>query len=210
MSTAGTNPPDGRQSPSPPPDNDPQQAGGWQHPAPLPQQRTGGVGQPADLGPRFVARLLDFILLGVVSSTIGTLLVVGALLGSDVGLLSAWGVEPAESYVANAASSAFSVVISLGYFALMESKLGQTLGKMLLRLQTRGRDGGRPTFGQALKRNAFTAIPILGIIPFLGFVSGLLSLLAVITIAATISSDTVTRRGWHDRLADGTTVVRVG
>jgi hypothetical protein len=81
---------------------------------------------------------------------------------------------------------------------------------MLLKLQTRGPDGGNPTFEQALKRNAFTAIGVLGIIPFMGFLAGLLSLAAVIMIAVTISNNTATRRGWHDDFAGGTQVVKIG
>jgi uncharacterized RDD family membrane protein YckC len=92
----------------------------------------------------------------------------------------------------------------------MEFSRGQTLGKMLVRLQTQGPGGGRPTLGQALKRNAFTAIPVLGVIPYFGVISGLLNLLAVITIAVTISRNRTTRRGWHDDFAGGTTVVRLG
>jgi hypothetical protein len=63
---------------------------------------------------------------------------------------------------------------------------------------------------QALKRNAFTAIGILGIVPFLGLVASLLMLAAVIMIAVTISNNTTTRHGWHDDFAGGTQVIRIG
>jgi uncharacterized RDD family membrane protein YckC len=101
-----------------------------------------------------------------------------------------------------------SALIALAYFTLMEANRGQTIGKMLLKLQTRGPGGGRPTTQEALRRNAFTAIPILGIIPVLGALAGLLSFIAMITIAVTISRNTVTRQGWHDDYAGGTTVMR--
>jgi uncharacterized RDD family membrane protein YckC len=194
------------------------QAGAWQpqqqpppgatvRPAPGP---TGAIGQPADLGPRFVARLLDFILLGLVTGILGSVVVAGMLLGSHGSMFSTWGVGRSTSYPANAVSSVISAVIALGYFTLLESRRGQTLGKMLLKLQTRGPGGARPTVQQALRRNAFTAIPVLGVVPVLGAVSGLLSLIAVITIAVTIHRNTTTHRGWHDDFAGGTTVVRVG
>ena len=67
-----------------------------------------------------------------------------------------------------------------------------------------------PDNAGAVRRNAFTAIPVLGVIPVLGAYSGLLSLIAIITIAVTIRRDTTSHRGWHDDFAGGTTVVRVG
>jgi uncharacterized RDD family membrane protein YckC len=205
----------------------PQQAGGWQQaPSPggwqqPPPQAPGGtswpgpgwggrVGQPADLGPRFLARLVDFVLLGIVSAIIGGIIVAGLVLGSSGNFFSTYGVGRGGSYAANALSSVISALITWGYFTLMESSRGQTLGKMLLKLRTVGPGGDRPTFEQALKRNAFTAIPILGVIPVVGFLSGLLSLVAVITIAVTINRNTATRRGWHDDFAGGTDVVRTG
>jgi uncharacterized RDD family membrane protein YckC len=200
----------GTGNPTPPPGAD--RAGQWR-PGPVPppaSQPTGQIGQPADLGPRFLARLIDFVLLGVVSGIIGSLLVVGMLMGPDGSVFSTWGVPRSSSYAANAVSSVISAVLTLGYFSLMEFSRGQTLGKMLVKLQTRGPDGDRPTLGQALKRNAFTAIPVLGVLPYFGVISGLLNLLAVITIAVTINRDTTTRRGWHDDFAGGTTVVRLG
>jgi uncharacterized RDD family membrane protein YckC len=189
-----------------------QRAGGWQPGAtPRPGRGpAGGIGQPAGLGPRFLARLLDFILLGVVTGILSSVVVAGMLLGSHAGVLSTWGVGRSTSYPANAVSSAISALIALGYFTLMESSRGQTLGKMLLKLQTLGPGGGRPTMEQALRRNAFTAIPVFGVVPVLGAVSGLLSLAAVITIAVTISRNATTHRGWHDDFAGGTTVVRIG
>ena len=174
------------------------------------QGPTGGIGQPADLGPRFVARLIDFILLAVVNGVLVSFVVVGIVMGSDAGSLTGWGVGNGAFLAANAVSSLLTAAISLAYFTLMESSRGQTVGKMVLKLETRGPGGGHPTVEQAFKRNAFVAIGVIGVIPFLGFISGLLSLAAVIMIAVTISNDAVARHGWHDDFAGGTTVVRVG
>jgi uncharacterized RDD family membrane protein YckC len=168
------------------------------------------IGQPADLGPRFLARLLDFILLGVVGGIIGSTIVAGMVMGADASVFSTYGIGRSVSYAANAVTSVISALIALAYFSLLEAYRGQTLGKMLLKLQTQGPGGGHPTMGEALRRNAFTAIPVLGIIPVLGAFSGLLSLIALITIAITIRRDTTTHRGWHDDFAGGTTVVRTG
>jgi uncharacterized RDD family membrane protein YckC len=177
---------------------------------PPPQAPTGGVGQPADLVPRFLARLIDFVLLGVVNGILVSAIVVGAILGSDAGSVTGWGLNGASSWAASAVSTILTAAITLGYFTLMEAKRGQTIGKMLLKLETRGPGGGHPTMEQALKRNAFTAIGILGIVPFLGLVASLLSLAAVIMIAVTISNNTTTRHGWHDDFAGGTQVIRIG
>jgi uncharacterized RDD family membrane protein YckC len=211
----------GQQSADPPPAAGPPRVeqpagGGWGQPgqagppgaAPGPGYGfAGGIGQPADLGVRFVARLIDSVLVGVVTAILGSLVAAGLLLGSHASLLSGWGWGRGTSQAANAVSAVISAVLTLGYFTLMESRRGQTLGKMLFKLQTRGPGGGLPTTEEALKRNAFTAIPIIGAVPFLGTVSSLLSLIAVITIAVTIHRS-ATHQGWHDDLAGGTTVVR--
>jgi uncharacterized RDD family membrane protein YckC len=79
-----------------------------------------------------------------------------------------------------------------------------------MKLQTRGPHGQNPTTEEALKRNAFLAIGVLGIIPVVGALAPLLSLVAVIAIAVTISNNTETRQGWHDNFAGGTRVVKLG
>lgn len=211
-STEGQPPPAGQGSygTTPPP---PPPPGGWQQPGAMPppvQGQTGGVGQPADLLPRFVARLIDFVLLGFVNALLVSVVVVGLIMGANSGAATGWGMDNGAGFAANAVSSVVTAAIYLAYFTLMETNRGQTLGKMIMKLETRGPDGGRPTMEQALRRNAFTAIGVLGAIPFLGLVAGLLSLAAVIMIAVTISKDTVTRHGWHDNFAGGTTVVRIG
>lgn len=180
---------------------------GYQPMAPPPMQTTGGPGQPADLGPRFVARLLDYILLAIVNGIISAVLLTGMVAGSATGF-DMW--TGGGSYAYTAVSSVISAAIALAYFAFLESSRGQTVGKMLLKLETRGPSGGRPTMEQALKRNAFTAIGVIGVIPLLGALSGLASLVAVIVIAVTINNDRVGRRGWHDNFAGGTTVVKLG
>ena len=192
----------------------PPQPGESQQPGAMPPPRQGetggGVGQPADLMPRFVARLIDYIMLALVEAIVFGLVAVGMVAASRTENVTTWGNGAWPLFTVNPFSSVISAAIALLYFTLMEGTRGQTVGKMLLKLETRGPGGGRPTMEQSLRRNAFTGIGILGVIPFLGFVAGLLSLAAVIAIAVTISNDTATHRGWHDNFAGGTTVVRVG
>ncbi|MGH9894152.1 MAG: hypothetical protein ACREA0_19655, partial [bacterium] len=47
-------------------------------PAPPPAPAASGAGRPADLGPRFLARLIDHILLGIVNFVIIVPLVIAA------------------------------------------------------------------------------------------------------------------------------------
>jgi uncharacterized RDD family membrane protein YckC len=174
-----------------------------------PTQSPAGVGRPADLGVRFLARLIDMVLLAVFNGIVVGVIVLGLLMDSPQGLRSSF-VATGSDYGASAVSTLLTTVIGLAYFAFLESSRGQTVGKMLLKLETRGPDGGRPTLEQALKRNAFLAIGLLGLIPFLGFIAGLLSLAAYILIAVTINNNTTTRQGWHDQFAGGTSVAKVG
>lgn len=157
-----------------------------------------GVGAPADLATRFVARLIDHILLGVVIFAIIVPFVIGAMFvnvgGFGMGMFSGSG---AGSFV----TGIVTAVLTIGYFAFMESNQGQTVGKMVMSLKTEGPGGGHPTMEQAMKRNAWYA---LGIIPWLG---GLAELALAIYIAVTISNS-LTNTGWHDEFAGGTQVVR--
>jgi uncharacterized RDD family membrane protein YckC len=172
------------------------------------QQTPPGVGQPADLMPRFLARLIDYVILFVVNMVIVFFIVAGVLLGSGGGMM---GFGSGTNFLVSLVTSLLTAAIALGYFAFLESSRGQTVGKMALKLETRGPDGGRPTMEQALRRNAFTALGVLGIIPlFGGFLAFAAQLAAVIAIAVTINNNRMTRRGWHDDFAGGTTVVKVG
>ena len=186
----------------PPPAPAPSGEPGYGYGAPAP-----GVGRPADLLMRFLARLIDFILLGIVNGIIVSLLVAGAL-GLNGG--NTYGFGRGVGYAAGAISAVISAVLYLGYFTLMESRKGQTVGKMLLKLQTQGPGGARPTTEQALRRNFWVALGILGVIPVIGgLIGSLAELVIVIVIAVTINNSPV-REGWHDKIAGGTRVVKLG
>jgi uncharacterized RDD family membrane protein YckC len=137
-----------------------------------------GIG--ASLGPRFAARLIDSFLIGVVS--IYTISIAGFAVGFTANMLS--------------------VAIVIGYFAVMESYNGRTIGKMALRLKTVGPDGGNPSLETAFRRNIWY---LLGILPYIG---GIAEIAAVIYVAVTISQSPM-NIGWHDLFAGGTRVVRV-
>jgi uncharacterized RDD family membrane protein YckC len=169
-------------------------------PAPAPQ--TGE--RPGELLDRFLARLIDFVLLAVVEGILVTAIVVSVVMGDSGNMYTAstWG--------ASAVSAVLTTAISLGYFGYLESSRGQTVGKMVMKLRTVGPTGGHPTMEQALRRNIWVGASIVGIIPVLGYLSGLVELVAMIMIAVGINKDTVNRQAWHDHFAGGTRVVKIG
>ena len=80
---------------------------------------------------------------------------------------------------------------------------------MILRLQTRGPSGGKPTTEEAVRRNIWVAAGILAVVPVVGAWAGsILELVAVIGIIVTISQSP-TKQGWHDKFAGGTSVIRL-
>lgn len=207
---------------TPPPETSYGQGGygyGPQHPGamPPPEQYGGypstggpGSGQPADVMPRFLARLLDFLIVGITYGIVVSFVILGLIMGtSDAGTVGMMG--GGDLGAADALSTILSALVVLAYFSLMESYTGRTLGKMIMKLEVRGAGGGRPTLAEAVKRNAWTALGVVGLVPLVGvFLSWVLQVAAAVAIAVTISNDPVARQGWHDRFADGTTVVRAG
>lgn len=194
-----------------------QQAGPGGYQAPYQQPGPGGYQapyqqpagpRPGELLDRFLARLVDYVLLAIVNAIIVSTLIVGAILGSSAGV---FGFGGGGDFVASLVASVIGVVITLGYFAWMESNRGQTVGKMLLKLRVHGPNGGNPSFEQAVRRNAFTALSLIGIVPLIGWLlAPVAQLVAVVLIAVGINNDTARRQGWHDQFAGGTTVVKEG
>ncbi|WP_426947118.1 RDD family protein [Ornithinimicrobium sp. W1679] len=184
----------------------PPQDGYYQQPGHPSTQAGSMVGRPAELLDRFLARLIDHVILLVVNFVLVSFVVVGSLMGGSGGMFGGGG-----NFLTGAVGSVLATAIYLGYFAYLESSRGQTIGKMVVKLETRGAGGGRPTIEEAVRRNIWVALTLLGILPFVGgFLAGLAQLAAMIAIAVGISSDTAGRRGWHDRFAGGTQVVKVG
>jgi uncharacterized RDD family membrane protein YckC len=162
--------------------------------------------RPGELLDRFLARLIDSILLAVVNGIVVTAIIVGAVMGE-----SANGFSGASTVLAGIVSSIITTAIYMAYFAYLESSRGQTVGKMVMKLRTLGPDGANPTLEQAVRRNIFMAFGLAGVIPVVGgLIGGLASLIGVIMIVIGINKDTVNRQAWHDHFAGGTRVVKVG
>jgi uncharacterized RDD family membrane protein YckC len=206
---AGSNPPPGEPAPPPPPAADPSAApppptnpGTYPPPPPPPAGATApgvpgalyGPGHPGNLLDRFLARLIDSLIVGIPTGIVVGILTVASDSWLLTGLIS--GVLYAGAY--------------LGYFGYFESSRGQGFGKQIMKLQVEGPNGGNPTMEQALRRNAWVGAPILYIIPILGpLVAGLIELVAVILCAVGINSDPQ-REHWFDKFAGGTRVVKIG
>jgi uncharacterized RDD family membrane protein YckC len=117
-------------------------------PAPFPRTRDWALGQleGAGLGLRFVAVLLDA-------------LIVFFPLGIIVGLLSGGGYSESGPGYANAGidigGKAFFLllVLGLGYYIFCESLTGATLGKRMVGIRVVGEDGTEVSFGAAVVRN---------------------------------------------------------
>ncbi len=141
----------------------------------------------------------------VVNLVILVPLIIGIL-----GINASGGLGMGRGFAASAVSAVLSTVIYLGYFGFMESNRGQTVGKMLMKLHVEGPTGGKPTLEEAIKRNIWLGLPLLGIVPIIGGVIGSLGqLVAVIMIAVGINNDPVKRQPWTDKFA-GTQVIKEG
>jgi uncharacterized RDD family membrane protein YckC len=136
---------------------------------------------PGTLGVRFLARIIDGILVAIVA------FILALLFGAQSNIL---------------VTGLFSGVLMFIYFVALEVTQGASLGKKLLGLSVRGPGGAaKPDLKQSAIRNSFT---LLSIVPYVG---GLLALIAYIVIAVTINSSP-TKQGKHDELAGGTQVVK--
>jgi uncharacterized RDD family membrane protein YckC len=68
------------------------------------------------------------------------------------------------------------LIISFGYYALLEGYLGQTLGKMLLGIKVVREDNGEvPGFGAAAIRTVMRVIDVLPFAYLVGFIAVLFS-----------------------------------
>jgi uncharacterized RDD family membrane protein YckC len=137
--------------------------------------------EPAGLGVRFAARLIDGIIVNVVA----------LILAFAIGSLSSYWV-----------TGLFSGLLMFLYFLAFESTQGWTPGKKLLGLSVRGPGGApKPDVQQSAIRNVWTLLPI---IPIIG---GFLMVIAIVVIAVTINGSP-TKQGKHDELAGDTQVVK--
>ena len=187
-----------------PPSHAPQDARGW---ATL---GTGETLQLATPGARIGARVIDWIILGLVLIVLATVLFVSFSRASFefdlVGLGPAMTAEEqaAENRVIATLGVASAAIVMLYEVALIAWR-GQTVGKMALKIKVVRADNGLvPGWGKSAGRWLVPAIPgLVGWLnPSISFI-GLLSFL----VYASLTWDKA-RQGWHDK-AVKTLVVKV-
>lgn len=165
-------PPPGATPPPPPP----QYAAAPQAPPGQAGAGHGGVGK------RFLARIIDGLLVGVPVYII---------------LLVLPGIRPAGliGYL-------IMGIVPFAYFLFMETSKGATFGKQWLGMAVRDNSGGAAiSMDSSLRRNWWMLLAALQGIPVIGLIAGLASLVIVIVIAVTISSD-AQKQGFHDKMAN--------
>lgn len=153
---------------------------------------------PAGLGPRFLARAVDGVVVGLPAGyayvSLGMSLgVAGMFLGAPL----------------------FGLAFFL-YHVVMETRDGQTLGKKLVKVrvlapnaQATGHGTLPPTFAEAARRNWFLLLLVPAATPVLlvTVIASFAFLGTVASIALSITSNPQ-RQGTHDGVAEGTTVVK--
>ena len=127
-------------------------------------------------GKRFLAYLIDYVVLIILSSVIGCGF-------GFVGVALAESSRDAASLV-NLFVQCLSVLVSASYFVVFWAATGQTLGKMALGIKVVSTDGSPVSWGKALLR--YVGYIISGIPLFLGFIW--------------VAFD-AKRQGWHDKIA---------
>lgn len=136
-------------------------------------------GEPAELGSRLLARLVDGLVV---------VLVVVPLLATGT--------------IRQDTAAGALVVGTLGYvYAAAFDATGGTLGKRLLRLWVVAPDGSRPGLGAGAARNLWLLASLLP-----GPVGQTVAVGVSVVVAITIAKHPL-ERGWHDRVA-GTAVRR--
>jgi uncharacterized RDD family membrane protein YckC len=135
---------------------------------------------------RFVAFTLDTVILGCFSLL---LLSVGLIITSLDDYAGGLGADTEELFLLFPLWIAGMLTAAAAYFTILHSEYGQTIGKSLLGLEVRMRDGALPSYSQALFR--WLAYGVSAAFCGLGFLWVGLN---------------PGKRGWHDLLA-GTVVV---
>jgi uncharacterized RDD family membrane protein YckC len=185
--------------------------------APPEAQPQGGL-RFAEVGPRFVAWLVDVILLGFVTGIVTIPLYAVVLGGFDwreFFRAAQLGERPdlmldGRLLAVTFAASLVTAVLDAVYFVFLWSSGGRaTLGMRLLKLQVGNAADGR-TLGmpQAFRRWLAMGswLGVLGVVPVVGGFIGLAQLAWYVVLLVTTGSSP-TRQGLHDRFA-GTAIVQ--
>jgi uncharacterized RDD family membrane protein YckC len=114
-----------------------------------------------DLGRRIGAALIDIVLLGLLF----------VLLAVTIGDTETEGAN--ASFNLNGGPAILYAALVLAYYVACEAAVGQTLGKMLLKMRVVGEGGAKPSFGQILGRNLMRIVDGLPFLDLVGFITAL-------------------------------------
>jgi uncharacterized RDD family membrane protein YckC len=173
----------------------------------------------ADVGPRFAAWIVDWIVLGVLTGLASVPIFFAVLGDYDWDAFVRSAAAGGSAFMLDSqfltflfAYSVVSTVLQAAYFIFLWSSGGRaTLGMRLLKLQVgNAADGATLSIAQAFKRWLAMGywLTLLGGVPLVGSVSGLVQFVWWIVLLVTTNSSP-TRQGSHDRFA-GTAVVQTG
>jgi uncharacterized RDD family membrane protein YckC len=165
-----------------------------------------GAVRLASVSQRFLARLIDGVILGIVITivlTLGSLIFIGGLSASiDENGNTTNGAGAGIGIGAFFLFGFLAIVILYAYEAVMIGFWGATLGKMIMKVKVvKPRNGAIPGIGAGIVRYLIPGLCAL--IPFIGWIGTLLCYLSV-----TFDSSG-RRQGWHDKVAN-TVVVSTG
>ncbi len=150
---------------------------GWAPPTPTRSGPMAGV-HYAGFWVRFLAFVLDAIILGVISAALTP------IVGSQVTITG-------STYTINYTANAYSALIGLVYFVGLWSWRGQTIGMIPFGMQVVGVADGKKID------------PLRAILRYVGFIIAAIPLLLGLVWAAFDAR----KQGWHDKIA-GTVVIR--
>jgi uncharacterized RDD family membrane protein YckC len=125
----------------------------------MPPRAAVNASNTRNIGVRIVAYLIDLVILVVVQAF------VGAAIGMVVGVTAAAsGGDPeaaAESLAVQGTLWMLGLVITVGYFTVLEASLGWTPGKRAFGLRVVNDEAGSISWGQALARNLMRLVDLL-------------------------------------------------
>ena len=166
---------------------------------------TGGSVELAGRGSRLGAKIIDWVILIVVSIVLGAILLaddlIDSLSDSMAGRDSSMG---AGFYL----SLVFLILVVAAYDIVLVATRGQTLGKMATRIKVvRADDGELPGWDKSAMRWLVPGIPYAA--SWLISVNGLTEILGILSLLVYVSMtwDKILQ-GWHDKAA-GTLVIKV-
>ena len=199
--------PPGPPGPPPPPPGPPTPPpAGRRVPAAACPAAAAGVPRPGELLNRFLARLIDHVILGVVFVPI--YIVLSAIIYS--GFSNSFG----EQFIFYTLSAIIQAALYLGVLRVAgveprpdRRQDDHEAAHLRPRRRQQPDDAAR-----RVKRNAYSALGVLSIIPIIGwfFLGWAAPLAAIIFIAITLNNDQPNHQGWHDKFAGGTQVKQIG